>query len=139
MVSMSDEVKERNILKLILIVRFACATLDVGYHIHLEFSHFSWNSNSESSCAFSTGRIPNREISTPDFRHNLVMLPTLCKASSIGASTFDKAASCWMMNLGQEDSQLIFSIFKLYHPSRNSLFTRRTHLRRSLMFCIRRF
>jgi hypothetical protein len=28
-VSMSDELKERNILKLILIVRFACATLDV--------------------------------------------------------------------------------------------------------------
>jgi hypothetical protein len=30
MVSMSDELKERNILKLILIMRFACATLDVG-------------------------------------------------------------------------------------------------------------
>jgi hypothetical protein len=28
---MSDEPKERNILKLILIVRFACATLDVGH------------------------------------------------------------------------------------------------------------
>jgi hypothetical protein len=28
---MSDELKERNILKLILIVRFACATLDVGH------------------------------------------------------------------------------------------------------------
>jgi hypothetical protein len=33
MVSMSDEPKERNILKLILIVRFTCATLDVGHHI----------------------------------------------------------------------------------------------------------
>jgi hypothetical protein len=33
MVSMSDELKERNILKLILIVRFACATLDVGHPI----------------------------------------------------------------------------------------------------------
>jgi hypothetical protein len=31
MMSMSDELKERNILKLILIVRFACATLDVGH------------------------------------------------------------------------------------------------------------
>jgi hypothetical protein len=30
-VSMSDKLKERNILKLILIVRFACATLDVGH------------------------------------------------------------------------------------------------------------
>jgi hypothetical protein len=30
MVSMSDELKGRNILKLILMVRFACATLDVG-------------------------------------------------------------------------------------------------------------
>jgi hypothetical protein len=28
---MSDELKERQILKLILIVRFACATLDVGH------------------------------------------------------------------------------------------------------------
>jgi hypothetical protein len=33
MVSMSDELKERNILKLILIVRFACATIDVGHLI----------------------------------------------------------------------------------------------------------
>jgi hypothetical protein len=33
MVSMSDELKERNILKLILIVRFACATLAVGHPI----------------------------------------------------------------------------------------------------------
>jgi hypothetical protein len=31
MVSMSDELRERNILKLILIVRFTCATLDVGH------------------------------------------------------------------------------------------------------------
>jgi hypothetical protein len=31
MVSMADELKERNLLKLILIVRFACATLDVGH------------------------------------------------------------------------------------------------------------
>jgi hypothetical protein len=30
---MSDELKERNILKLILIVRFACATLDMGHLI----------------------------------------------------------------------------------------------------------
>jgi hypothetical protein len=33
-VSMSDELKERNILKLILIVRFACVTLDVGHPIN---------------------------------------------------------------------------------------------------------
>jgi hypothetical protein len=33
MVSMSDELKEHNILKLILIVRFACATLDVEHPI----------------------------------------------------------------------------------------------------------
>jgi hypothetical protein len=31
---MLDELKERNMLKLILIVRFACATLDVGHPIH---------------------------------------------------------------------------------------------------------
>jgi hypothetical protein len=31
---------------------------------------------------------------------------------------------------GQKDCQLIFSIFKFYHPSRNSLFTRYPHLRR---------
>jgi hypothetical protein len=33
MASMSDESKERNILKLILIVRFAYVTLDVGHTI----------------------------------------------------------------------------------------------------------
>jgi hypothetical protein len=32
-VNMSDELKECNILKLILIVRFACATLDVRHPI----------------------------------------------------------------------------------------------------------
>jgi hypothetical protein len=31
---MSDELKERNILKLILIMRLACATLDVGHSMH---------------------------------------------------------------------------------------------------------
>jgi hypothetical protein len=40
---MSDELKERNILKLILIVRFACVTLDVGPHISLsEHSEQAW-------------------------------------------------------------------------------------------------
>jgi hypothetical protein len=33
-VSLSDELKERNILKLILIVRFACVRLDVGHPIY---------------------------------------------------------------------------------------------------------
>jgi hypothetical protein len=33
---MSDELKERNILKLILSVRFACTTLDVGHPILVE-------------------------------------------------------------------------------------------------------
>jgi hypothetical protein len=33
-VSMSDELKERNILTMILIVRFACVTLDVGCPIY---------------------------------------------------------------------------------------------------------
>jgi hypothetical protein len=32
MVNMSDELKERNTLKLILIVRFVCATLDEGLY-----------------------------------------------------------------------------------------------------------
>jgi hypothetical protein len=36
MVSIPDELKERNILKLILIVRFACATLNVGHPIDPE-------------------------------------------------------------------------------------------------------
>jgi hypothetical protein len=35
-VSMSDKPKERNILKLILIVRFACVTLDVGQPIYVQ-------------------------------------------------------------------------------------------------------
>jgi hypothetical protein len=33
MVNMSDELKESNILKLTLMVRFACATLDMGHPI----------------------------------------------------------------------------------------------------------
>jgi hypothetical protein len=32
--NMSDELKERKRLKLILIMRFACATLDVGHPIY---------------------------------------------------------------------------------------------------------
>jgi hypothetical protein len=35
MVSMPDDLKERNILKLILIVRFVCATLDVGHPVEI--------------------------------------------------------------------------------------------------------
>jgi hypothetical protein len=35
MVNTWDELKECNILKLILIVRFACATLDVGHPIYV--------------------------------------------------------------------------------------------------------
>jgi hypothetical protein len=42
----------------------------------------------------------------PDFRHDLVMSPTICEASIVCASAFDKTASCWMMNLGQEDRSL---------------------------------
>jgi hypothetical protein len=37
MVSMSDELKERNILKLTLIVRFACAARDVEHPINMLF------------------------------------------------------------------------------------------------------
>jgi hypothetical protein len=33
---MSDELKEHNILKLPLIVRFACATLDMGHPTQIE-------------------------------------------------------------------------------------------------------
>jgi hypothetical protein len=35
---MSDELKERDILKLIFIVRLACAPLDMGYPIVLSIS-----------------------------------------------------------------------------------------------------
>jgi hypothetical protein len=37
--SMSDELKECNIMKLILIVRFACATLDVGHPIRIQIEN----------------------------------------------------------------------------------------------------
>jgi hypothetical protein len=40
-VSMSDEPRERNILELILIVRFACATLDVGHPRYASFGQLS--------------------------------------------------------------------------------------------------
>jgi hypothetical protein len=38
MVSMSDELKERNMLELILIVRFACATFEVGRPMDATYS-----------------------------------------------------------------------------------------------------
>jgi hypothetical protein len=50
MVSMSDELKERNLLKLILIVRFACATLEVGHPINgATFPKFQFMKVTESS------------------------------------------------------------------------------------------
>jgi hypothetical protein len=47
-VSMSDGLKERNILKLILIVRFACATLDVGHPI-FDLIDSSWDRGEKAS------------------------------------------------------------------------------------------
>jgi hypothetical protein len=52
----------------------------------------------------------------PDFRYNLIMPPTVRQVSNVGTSMFGKAASYWTMNIGQEDRQLIFSIFKFYYP-----------------------
>jgi hypothetical protein len=43
-VSISDELKERNILNLILVMRFACATLDVGHSIILRQLRISFTS-----------------------------------------------------------------------------------------------
>jgi hypothetical protein len=40
---MSDERKERNTLKLILIVRFACATLGVKHPIYAAQFRYPWN------------------------------------------------------------------------------------------------
>jgi hypothetical protein len=39
---MSDELKERNILKLIFIVKFACATLDVGHLIYCSIAEIQF-------------------------------------------------------------------------------------------------
>jgi hypothetical protein len=43
---MSDELKERNVLKLISIVRFACATLDVGHPMQIDFNEHDLKQNS---------------------------------------------------------------------------------------------
>jgi hypothetical protein len=51
MVSMSNELKERNILKLVLIVRFACATLDVGHPILWGFQWIGISPSKSSSFA----------------------------------------------------------------------------------------
>jgi hypothetical protein len=45
---MSNEIKERNILKLILIVRFASAKLDEGHPIDVTLSQFDGKSHSIS-------------------------------------------------------------------------------------------
>jgi hypothetical protein len=47
-VSMSDELKERNTLKLSLIVRFACVTLDMGHPIYAFYKFHSSNVNKET-------------------------------------------------------------------------------------------
>jgi hypothetical protein len=52
MVSMSDDLKERNILQLILIVRFAHATLNVGRPIH--YIHTFMEPQLEIPVSFST-------------------------------------------------------------------------------------
>jgi hypothetical protein len=54
MVSMSIELKERNILKLILIVRFACATLDMGHPVLHRFARFSVEVNRACKSQFAT-------------------------------------------------------------------------------------
>jgi hypothetical protein len=58
MVSMSDELKERNVLKLILVVRFACATLDVGHPIRRA---------GRNSPSFIAKHLTCHDIQIPDF------------------------------------------------------------------------
>jgi hypothetical protein len=54
-VSISDDLKERNVLKLILLVRFACATLEVGHPIFKAPDFFPDSDNfvSEPPACFS--------------------------------------------------------------------------------------
>jgi hypothetical protein len=64
MVSMSDELKERNILKLILIVRFACATLDVGHPI-LSFSELPKTVPAGSNYWLCLNRLVGQDLELP--------------------------------------------------------------------------
>jgi hypothetical protein len=62
MVSTSDELKERDILKLILIVRFACTTLDVGHPIYSRYLIISlFHYFIIPSQCWSTHRITSRD------------------------------------------------------------------------------
>jgi hypothetical protein len=66
MVSMSDELKEHNILKLIFIVKFACAILDVG-HPRL----------------VSLRRVSQRNARNPNIQVKPILLPDLIDLSCI--------------------------------------------------------
>jgi hypothetical protein len=54
---MSGELKERNILKLILIVRFACATLDVGHPIRSKYAVLPFKSGGKENKEQREGRV----------------------------------------------------------------------------------
>jgi hypothetical protein len=69
MVSMSDEPKERNILKLILIVRFACVPLDVGHPIFSSFSYLMLDPSEPSK----VGQMPDTSL------HLIIWPPLRCR------------------------------------------------------------
>jgi hypothetical protein len=55
MVNMSDELKERNILKLIFILRFACATVDVGHRIGITLAEAMTGAHTHRTDIVRTG------------------------------------------------------------------------------------
>jgi hypothetical protein len=59
---MLDELKERNILKLILIVRFACAALDVGRPIFAAERTCPKHFGRREDCVWSARFWDNRDV-----------------------------------------------------------------------------
>jgi hypothetical protein len=74
---MSDELKERNTLKLILIVRFACATLDMGHPIYRHWPNKSLSFNSAHYILVRTF-----SIGGDTFCQTLQLRKTKCKVTS---------------------------------------------------------
>jgi hypothetical protein len=80
---MSDELKERNILKFILMVRFACATLNVGHPMSINPGNFH----------FVFKRNLMRDLPTRQFNHSTSLMTTDYRVSrkSPAPSQFQQA------------------------------------------------
>jgi hypothetical protein len=87
---MPDELKERNILKLILIVRFACATLDVGHPI-ICVAYFAFFNDG----SLTRGAPVHERLAAPDAARSSSEVTVMTMA---GAMPMFVASAVWSVN-----------------------------------------